>query len=410
MKNYETYPSHKDSGEPWIGDTPSHWKVGKLGNCLKPFSDKGHPDEQLLSITRELGVIERDAENDEENHNFIPDDLSGYKLLKKGQFGMNKMKAWQGSYGVSKFTGIVSPAYFTFNLRQDIVPEYFHIAVRSKGYVPFFGRASDGVRIGQWDLSKSRMKEIPFLIPPPAEQTAIANFLDDKTAKIDKAIAQKEQLIALLGERKQIIIQNAVTKGLDPTVKMKPSGIEWIGEIPEHWEVKKTKHFGRISSGESIVNSELTDEGDFEVYGGNGVMGYSNKFNIEGDTIVIGRVGALCGNVRHSKQKRWISDNALILKLSKGVSYEYQSTLLAASNLNSLNSSNAQPLVTGTKVMNHPIPMPPKTEQLQILGFIRDCEFSFSKGLSSVSRQIQTLREYRATLIDSAVTGKIKVS
>lgn len=224
MTQYPKYPAYQVSGESWIGAVPAHWAVSKLGVCIKPTSERNHADKPLLSITRDKGVIQRDVENDEENHNFIPEDLSNYKLLRKGQFGMNKMKAWQGSYGISQFTGIVSPAYYTFNLRSEIVPEYFSIAVRSKGYVPFFGRASDGVRIGQWDLSQSRMKEIPFLIPPLPEQTAIANFLDDKTAKIDRAIAQKERLIALLKERKQILIQNAVTKGLYPSVKMKDSG------------------------------------------------------------------------------------------------------------------------------------------------------------------------------------------
>ena len=239
MPKYETY---KDSGYEWIGDIPENWELTKLGSTLKPVSVKNRPELSLLSITRERGVILRDIENPEENHNFIPDDLSGYKMLEKGQFGMNKMKAWQGSYGVSGYTGIVSPAYFIFNFMKPIFPDYFHKAIRSKLYVAFFGRASDGVRIGQWDLSKSRMREIPFIVPPIEEQIAIANFLDCKTAKIDQAIAIKEKQIALLKERKQILIQNVVTRGLDPNVPMKESGIEWIGDIPEHWEVRRSKY------------------------------------------------------------------------------------------------------------------------------------------------------------------------
>ncbi|EEJ9248955.1 restriction endonuclease subunit S, partial [Salmonella enterica subsp. enterica serovar Muenchen] len=153
-------------------------------SCLSPVSIKNCPDLPLLSITRELGVIERDIEDQDSNHNFIPDDLSGYKKLEKGQFGMNKMKAWQGSYGVSKYTGIVSPAYFVFNFTKAINPEFFNWAIRSKLYVSFFGSASDGVRIGQWDLSKDRMKAIPFILPPEEEQIQIANFLVQKTEQI----------------------------------------------------------------------------------------------------------------------------------------------------------------------------------------------------------------------------------
>ena len=206
-----TYPHTKPTQIDWLGEIPSHWEVSKLGKILKPFSEKNHADLPLLSITRELGVIERDVENQDENHNFIPDDLSNYKLLKKGQFGMNKMKAWQGSYGVSSFTGIVSPAYFIFDFTQEISPDFFHWAIRSKLYVSFFASASDGVRIGQWDLSKMRMKNIPFAIPPLTEQTAIANYLDTKTAQIDTAITTYQAQIDKLNEYQKSLVNDVVT-------------------------------------------------------------------------------------------------------------------------------------------------------------------------------------------------------
>ena len=196
MSKLERYSSYKDSGVEWIGKVPEHWVISKLGTSLKPITIKDRADLPLLSITREKGVIERDIGDLGSNHNFIPDDLSGYKMVEQGQFAMNKMKAWQGSYGISNYTGIVSPAYYIFSL-NGIEPAFFHIAIRSKTYVPFFIQASDGVRIGQWDLSKSRMKEISFYIPPKQEQIKIASFLDTKTQQLDKAIKQKEQLIEL---------------------------------------------------------------------------------------------------------------------------------------------------------------------------------------------------------------------
>jgi type I restriction enzyme S subunit len=198
-----------DSGVEWIGKMPKHWEISKLGTSLKPISIKNRADLPLLSVTREQGVILRDVDDKESNHNFIPDDLSGYKMVEKGQFAMNKMKAWQGSYGISDYTGIVSPAYFIFEL-NGIEPTFFHKAIRSSVYVPFFIKASDGVRIGQWDLSKSRMKEIPFYIPPKNEQLQIVKHIDDQTTKIDKAIELQQNYIAKLKEYKASLIDSVV--------------------------------------------------------------------------------------------------------------------------------------------------------------------------------------------------------
>ena len=201
----------KDSGVEWIGQVPEHWEVSSLGKMLLPVSEKNKPNLPLLSITRELGVIERDVEDQESNHNFIPDDLSNYKVLKEGQFGMNKMKAWQGSYGVSRFTGIVSPAYYIFDFIKSVNSRFFHWAIRSKIYISFFGSASDGVRIGQWDLSKSRMKSIPFIIPSYTEQVQIADYLDQQAVKIDQAITLKTAHIEKLKEYKSVLINDVVT-------------------------------------------------------------------------------------------------------------------------------------------------------------------------------------------------------
>ena len=201
----------KDSGVDWIGEIPEHWEVRKLRNCLRAVSVKNKAHMTLLSITREKGVIVRDKDNTEENHNFIPDDLSGYKMIKKGQFGMNKMKAWQGSYGISNYDGIVSPAYYIFNVTNKFTSEYFHLAIRSSVYVPFFVQASDGVRIGQWDLNKNRMNEIPFFIPSNKEQIEIVMYIEEMEVKTSKAITLKEQEIDKLKEYKTVLIDQVVT-------------------------------------------------------------------------------------------------------------------------------------------------------------------------------------------------------
>lgn len=177
------YPAYKDSGVPWLGKLPEHWSIWKLGHVLSRVTERGRPDLPLLSVVREKGVIRRDTSDKDDNHNFIPDDLSNYKVVRAGQFAMNKMKAWQGSYGVSHGEGIVSPAYFVFDVR-GVRGDFFHTAVRAKAYVPQFGQASDGVRIGQWDLAEARMKEIPFAIPSTHEQASIVRFLDHADRKI----------------------------------------------------------------------------------------------------------------------------------------------------------------------------------------------------------------------------------
>lgn len=200
----------RPSGIPWLGEIPKHWEMRKLRQLIELFSDKGHTNEQLLSVVRELGVVVRNVDSKEENHNYIPDDLSGYKRIRKGDFAINKMKAWQGSYAVSGHQGIVSPAYYTCHLRLNN-KEFFNMAIRSQAYVPFFTQNSKGIRVGQWDLSPVGLKEIPFFLPPQEEQEAIVAYLDEKTTQIDRYTGQLEEMIRQMKDLRQTIISEAVT-------------------------------------------------------------------------------------------------------------------------------------------------------------------------------------------------------
>ena len=204
----------KFSGVKWLGDIPEHWETIKLRQLLHPVSIKNHPELPLLSVVREQGVIVRDVTDKEANHNYIPDDLSGYKMVKKGQFAMNKMKAWQGSYGISDYTGIVSPAYFIFDVSFDNL-EYFHFAIRSKVYVNFFAQASDGIRVGQWDLQMDKMKEIPFIVPPADEQVAIVEYIKKTLPRYDVAIEKLTAEVETLEEYKAKLIADVVTGKID---------------------------------------------------------------------------------------------------------------------------------------------------------------------------------------------------
>lgn len=204
----------KDSGIPWIGMIPEHWNVKSLRAYLRLVSEKNHPKATLLSVTREQGVIVRDVESKEENHNFIPEDLSGYKYVHKGQFVINKMKAWQGSYGVSLYDGIVSPAYYVCDLDFPD-KEYFSLAIRSKTYVDFFACWSKGIRVGQWDLEPIALKSVPFLEPPVKEMHEIVDYVKDKTKKIDTMIEALTAEIDRLTEYKQRLISDVVTGQID---------------------------------------------------------------------------------------------------------------------------------------------------------------------------------------------------
>jgi type I restriction enzyme S subunit len=204
----------KPSGIPWLGDIPMHWEMRKLRQILTRKTERNQPNLPLLSVVREKGVIKRDTENFEDNHNFIPDDLSNYKVVRVGQFAMNKMKAWQGSFGVSQFEGIVSPAYFVFDLHH-VGGAFFHTAIRSKAYVPSFTRASDGVRVGQWDLAESRMRDTTFFVPPSDEQQAIVENVAKATATANTAIARTEREIALMQEYRTRLTADLVTGKLD---------------------------------------------------------------------------------------------------------------------------------------------------------------------------------------------------
>lgn len=436
MRRYESY---KDSGVEWMGEVPSHWEISSLGKIFLSVSEKNRPDLPLLSITRELGVIERDTEDQDSNHNFIPDDLSNYKILKKGQFGMNKMKAWQGSYGVSNFTGIVSPAYYIFDFIKSINPQFFHWAIRSKIYVSFFGSASDGVRIGQWDLSKSRMKSIPFIIPSNNEQQKIAQFLDDKTAKIDQAVNLAEKQIALLKEHKQILIQNAVTRGLNPDVPLKDSGVEWIGQVPEHWEVKRFRNLFDFGKGLSITKENLQDEGipcvnygeihskyGFEVIPERDALKcvdskylvFKNSMLNKGDFVFAdtsediegsGNFTYLNSSTRIFAGYHTVITRLKITAIHRYIAYYFDSLSFRNQIRNEVKGvkvfSITQSILKGTFML-----LPNLKEQQQIANYLDTQTAKIDQAIALKTAHIEKLKEYKNVLINDVVTGKVRVS
>ena len=186
--------------------------------------------------------------------------------------------------------------------------------------------------------------------------------------------------------------------------EMKDSGIEWIGEIPKHWKIKKPKYIGSIRSGDSVTNKKLNDDIGYEVLGGNGTIGFYDKYNVDGTHIIIGRVGALCGNSRITRGKKFISDNALIYTCFEGQSENYINYIFDAFNLNKLNTSNAQPLITGSKVLNIFIPYPDIIEQKIIADFLDSKCSEIDATAEDIQKEISLLEEYKKSVITEAVT------
>ena len=253
----------------------------------------------------------------------------------------------------------------------------------------------------------------PCVYPPLEEQNQIAAYLDKETVKMDALIEKQEQLITLLREKRQAIISQAVTRGLNPNVKMKESGIEWLGEVPEHWVISHLRWFISIKSGEGLPNSQFSketpEEDSYPVIGGNGTMGYSKHFNTTQKAFAIGRVGALCGNVHFLKEKCWITDNALKISKWEGFNDSYFEYMLKAANLNQYANQSAQPLITGEQVKALPVPRFPLEEQKQIANYLGKETMKIDTLVEKCETAIELLKERRTALIAAAVTGKIDV-
>ena len=200
----------KDSGVPWIGEIPEQWGILKIKNIASVRSEQHHPDEEVLSVYRDYGVIIKSSRDD--NFNRTSENTDIYKLVCEGDLVINKMKTWQGSLGISKYRGIVSPAYYIFRIFSDNIHNlYLHFLLRSIIYLPVYMRISSGIRINQWDLDLDEFKNLEIITPQLSEQISIARYLDNKCAEIDSKIEKQESVIERLESYKKSIIYEFVT-------------------------------------------------------------------------------------------------------------------------------------------------------------------------------------------------------
>ncbi|MDO9119672.1 MAG: restriction endonuclease subunit S [Nitrospira sp.] len=434
IANLKPYSEYKESGSKWLGVVPAKWEVRNLRSLISKRAERNRADLPLLSVAREKGVFVRSLTDVDENHNVIPDDLSNYKVARAGNLVINKMKAWQGSMGIAPCDGIVSPAYYVFDFR--IANHAFgQRLLRSKPYVAHFGQASDGVRVGQWDLSIPGMREIPVLVPSPEEQTAIVRFLDWANGRLERAILAKRKVIALLNEQKQAIIHRAVTRGLDPSAPLKPSGIPWLGDIPQHWEVRRLKSLCRfVTSGSRGWARYYADDGFVFLRIGN-ISTTSIDLRLKHISYVTPPTGAEGERTRARPNDLLLSITAQIgavgvVSDGLGEAYVNQHTALirlrpersvprwVAYGLLSQFGKDQCRLKTngGTKVgltlddvRCLYVLLPPMDDQVRLVAGIETETRALHSAISRLEREIELLREYRTRLVADVVTGKLDV-
>lgn len=427
----ERYSEYKDSGAQWLGKIPKHWDVIKakyLWNEVFSFSENG--SENLLSVSQYDGVTQAKNESRSES-------LKGYKKVVKDNLVINIMLAWMGGLGVSEYNGIVSPAYCVYGLKKAANPKFMHYLYKTPMYLAEFARHSTGVIPSRWRMYTDDFGQVLTLIPPIDEQDKIVSYLDKVTSKIDEAIAQQQKMIDLLNERKQIIINNAVTKGLNPDAPMKDSGIDWIGEIPEHWELKKLKYickaFGRIGfRGYSTTDLVNEGEGSITLSPSNMVSGHmcydsctylswekyeeSPEIKIYNGDILFVKTGSTYGKsslVEDLPMKATINPQLLVLK-NISCSTEYLSYVLQGKSIKyQIETSvigGTIPTISQSKILNYIITYPTIAEQVKIVAYIKDMILPIDNAIDIANRQITLLQERKQIIINDVVIGKVKVS
>ena len=399
----------KDSGIAWIGEIPKHWEVTRLKNVFCEYNVKSeNGTETLLSLSQYTGVKPKSETELAGSHE--AESYEGYKIVKAGQLVMNIMLAWNGSYALSDYDGMISPAYCIYDFRTACHRKYFHYLLRIDGYPSAFKTMSRGIIDSRLRLYPEQFYTFNTVVPPKEEQSRIANFLDKKCAEIDELIALQEQMIAQLTTYKQAVITETVPKGLDPNVKMKDSGVEWIGEIPENWDVCKIQYMANLKSGYNLTTEQITDEGLYPVYGGNGIRGFYHEFFNDGEYVLIGRQGALCGNINYSTGKFWATEHAVICYPKMQYATKWFGELLRSMNLNQYSLASAQPGLAVERIKALSIPLPPLSEQQTIANYLDQKCKEIDELISVKKEKIEKLKAYKKSVIYEYVTGKKQVN
>lgn len=426
------YASYRDSGLPWLGVMPSHWDVRRNGRLFAERVETGFEDLPILEVSLRTGVRVRDMENGARKQQMA--DRSKYKRAAKGDIAYNMMRMWQGAVGVAPVDGLISPAYVVARPFSEVDPRYYTYLFRTSGYMREVNKFSRGIVSDRNRLYWDEFKQMPSAFPPTEEQTRIADFLDDHGRRTTRLIRNKRRLIGLLNEQKQAIINRAVTRGLNPDAPMKPTGIDWMPEVPAHWEVKmlsriatklQTGPFGSqlhqadyIEDGVPVINPMHLIEGEIQPDRQTTVSDQTaerlSRHALSPGEIVIARRGELgrCALVRDVDGEMLCGTGCMTLRLSEGIPRFFFEFLSSASVRRFLDErsigatmQNLNPSIIGSIQAV----VPPEDEQEAIIQEVNETNRAFALLASKAQDEIRLVREYRERLIADVVTGKLDV-
>lgn len=431
------YDKYKDSGIAWIGEIPEHWEIKSIKTIFVESKETCNGENSiLLSLSQYTGIKPKIETDLATSH--IAESYEGYKLVKKGQFVMNIMLAWNGSYAVSDYDGIISPAYCVFDFRRKVKEKYFHYLLRTSGYSEAFRTRSKGIIDSRLRLYPESFYKFDTIIPSLSEQQSIAAYLDQKCGEIDELITLQEEMITKLQSYKQSVITEAVTKGLDKNVPLKDSGIEWIGEIPKHWEASKTLFVLSMSitdgphttpelfeTGIPFVSAEAVSFGNGRIDFSH-IRGYISeifyqecckKYIPQIDDIYMIKSGATTGRVAivDADIKFTIWSPLAVFRCNKErmlprfLFYQLQSN--GYQKQIELNWSYGTQQNIGMRTLEKLIlSVPPLPEQYSIADYLDQKCSEIDELISIKQQKIEKLKEYKKSLIFECVTGKRKVS
>ena len=429
------YDSYKDSGVEWLGKVPSHWEVKKMKFLFQDTSIKNKPDETLLSVTQNRGVIPRDWL---EERTVMPSgSLETFKFIEKDDFAIS-LRSFEGGLEICHHDGIISPAYTVLKYNKKLLNNgYYKYLFKCQKFISEMQTSIVGIREGK-NISYEELKYSFLPIPQTNEQQKISQFLDDKTAKIDQAVDLAEKQIALLKEHKQILIQNAVTRGLNPDVPLKDSGVKWTGQVPEHWDIKRFRNLFDFGKGLSITKENLQDEGipcvnygevhsryGFEVIPERDALKcvdskylvFNNSMLNKGDFVFAdtsediegsGNFTYLNSSTRIFAGYHTVITRLKITAIHRYIAYYFDSLSFRNQIRNKVKGvkvfSITQSILKGTFVL-----LPNLKEQQQIADYLDTQTAKIDQAIALKTAHIEKLKEYKSVLINDVVTGKVQV-
>lgn len=413
------YPSYRDSGLPWAPKIPEGWQVLRNGRLFSHRVETGFPDLPILEVSLRTGVRVRDMENLKRKQ--VISQKEKYKRAAKGDIAYNMMRMWQGAVGPAPVDGLVSPAYVVVKPYPEANSAYFSYLFRTSAYMREVNKFSRGIVADRNRLYWESFKQMPSLVPPRAEQDQIVAYLRAQDAHIARFIKAKRELIKLLTEQKLAIIDHAVTRGLDPNVRLKPSGIEWLGEVPEHWEVSKVKLLADYINGFPFKPAEwgakgrpiiriqnLTKEhAAFNYYDG----AIPERNHVKDGDILLSWSASL-GVFVWNRGDAWLNQHIFkVVPDPKRITRGYF-VWLARWFLNHMEAEahgSTMQHITKPKFGSFPVPLPSLNEQVEIEAHINRETQDIDLAIARTEDEIKLIREYRDRLIADVVTGQIDV-